>query len=80
MNERRRGARRRTLKAGSITFGGSVIDCVVRNFSDTGAALVVASPVGIPDNFVLIKGELRRTYTVVWRSKDRIGVAFVAAT
>jgi len=29
--------RRRVLKTGSIEFGGTVIDCTVRNISETGA-------------------------------------------
>ena len=34
------------------------LDCVVRNLSETGACLEVASPVGIPDDFTLqIKSE-----------------------
>jgi hypothetical protein len=44
--EKRNVERYRMLKAGSITFGGSAIDCVVRNLSETGAALEVASPIG----------------------------------
>ena len=40
--------RRRLLKAGTIEFGGGVIDCTVRNLSEFGAALDVVSPVGIP--------------------------------
>lgn len=53
--EKPRPPRHRVLKAASITFGGgSAIDCIVRNLSDTGAALEVASPVGIPNEFVLI--------------------------
>ncbi|MFK4386305.1 hypothetical protein ABIA40_005713 [Bradyrhizobium sp. USDA 223] len=44
MDERRDKARHRVLKAGTIEFGGGAIDCTVRNLSDTGAALDVASP------------------------------------
>jgi hypothetical protein len=54
MDETRRAPRRPVLKAGSITFGGGAIDCVVRNLSATGAALEVTSLVGIPDQFALI--------------------------
>jgi hypothetical protein len=54
MDETRRVPRRRVLKAGSITFGGGAIDCVVRNLSATGAALEVTSLVGIPHQFALI--------------------------
>jgi hypothetical protein len=66
------------LKSGTIEFNGGAIDCVVRNLSDTGAALEVASPLGIPQTFnLLISGE-RITYQceVRWRKENRIGVAF----
>jgi hypothetical protein len=70
--------RQRTLKAGIIEFSGSTIDCVVRNISDTGAALEVASPVGIPAEFnLLISGNIaKRPCKVVWVKDKRIGVAF----
>src|SRR5262245_38107921 len=80
MNERRAAPRNRTLLGAKVVFnsGRSAIDCTVRNLSDLGACLQVASPLGIPDNFYLIIGhesELR-TCRVVWRSTDRIGAAF----
>ena len=43
--------RRRVLKTGSIEFGGTAIDCTVRNISETGAALEVITPLYIPDRF-----------------------------
>jgi hypothetical protein len=49
MVEQRTVQRRRVLKTGSIEFGvGSAIDCTVRNVSNIGAAVEVASPFGIP--------------------------------
>jgi phosphate transport system protein len=43
------------LKAGRISFGGgAAFDCTVRNLSETGAALEVISPVGIPERFTLV--------------------------
>ena len=52
MDEHRAAPRRRLLKAGKIMFGGgAVIDCTVRNLSETGAALEVISPVGIPERW-----------------------------
>ena len=70
--------RQRTLKAGTIEFSGSTIDCVVRNISETGAALEVASPVGIPAEFnLVISGNIaKRQCRVVWVKDMRIGVAF----
>ena len=50
--ERRATLRRRVLKAGTIEFGGATISCSVRNFSASGAALDVQSPIGIPDRFI----------------------------
>jgi len=46
--EKRTAARHRLLKAGEIGFGGGAIDCMVRNWSASGAALDVTSPLGIP--------------------------------
>jgi hypothetical protein len=78
MEEHRAIARHRVLKAGMIEFGGGAIDCTIRNMSDTGAALDVASPVGIPDRFglVLPTDGQRLPCHVVWRKEKRIGVAF----
>ena len=78
MDERRDKARRRVLKAGTIEFGGGAIDCIVRNFSDTGAALDVTSPVGIPERFTLViqADGTHLACTVVWRKEKRIGVRF----
>jgi len=70
--------RHRVLKAGSIEFNGGTIDCVVRNVSDTGAALEVASPLGIPHAFNLVISGNRGVHRceVKWRTESRIGVAF----
>jgi hypothetical protein len=78
MDERRIKARHRVLKGATIGFGGSTIDCIVRNFSDSGAALEVGSPVGIPARFTLsIKADgIQLACIVVWRKEKRIGVRF----
>jgi hypothetical protein len=83
MDEHRAAQRRRLLKAGRILFGGgATIDCTVRNLSETGAALEVTSPVGIPDEFTLVIGadDIRVPCRVVWRKETRIGVHFRALT
>lgn len=78
MEEQRAAQRRRLLKAGTISFGGGVIDCTVRNLSETGAALDVISPVGIPDRFTLVVDADRSELPcrIVWRKEKRIGVRF----
>lgn len=78
MEEHRTAQRRRTLKAGTISFGGGAIDCTVRNFSESGAALDVISPVGIPERFTLLieADQNQLPCRVVWRKEKRIGVRF----
>jgi hypothetical protein len=77
---KRAAPRRRTLKGGKIRFRslGASIDCVIRNLSDTGACLQVESQIGIPDSFELFitDDKSARTCRIVWRSGNRIGVAF----
>ncbi|HSV24193.1 MAG TPA: PilZ domain-containing protein [Xanthobacteraceae bacterium] len=78
MIERRTDLRVRRFKAGSIVFNeaASVFDCTVRNISDTGACLLVTSPLTVPAEFeLMIEGE-RRPCAVAWRRPDRIGVKY----
>jgi hypothetical protein len=80
MDDRRNIKRQRVLKAGSIQVGGGgAIDCTVRNLSQLGAALDVQSPVGIPDEFVLIipSDGQHLPARVAWRKAGRIGIRFL---
>jgi hypothetical protein len=82
LDERRKALRHRTLKAGFISFNRSAgFDCRVRNLSEQGAMLDVASPLGIPDDFVLvIEGDhVKQQCHVIWRTQTRLGVEFRAA-
>jgi hypothetical protein len=69
------------FKGAKITFNrrGSVIDCTVRNLSDTGALLEVQSTVGIPDTFELVfnDGGLVQPCRLVRRNATQLGVAFI---
>jgi hypothetical protein len=81
MIENRKSVRHRVFKAGIIEFnraGG--ISCTVRNISDGGACLEVASPLGIPDDFDLHIASDRRTIPChrVWINDRRVGVSFRA--
>ena len=78
MIEKRVAPRHQMLKAGTIAFGGATIDCTVRNFSKTGAALEVVSVVGIPTEFSLVvqSEDFNQKCRVVWRKLNRIGVSF----
>jgi len=78
MQERRAKQRQRVFKAGTIEFGGSAIDCTIRNVSSAGAALDVASPAGIPHEVTLNMPtrNARQQCYIVWRKEGRIGVTF----
>ena len=80
MDEKRKTARRRVLKAGKIVFadGMRVMDCTIRDFSDTGARLLIANTMGVPDTFHLFEKSSGMLYpaSIVWRQTDAIGVKF----
>jgi hypothetical protein len=79
--ERRKVPRRRTLKAGLITFNrAATIECQVRNLSPVGACLDVPSQIGIPEEFTLVVDHehLKKKCRVIWRKPTRLGVEFVA--
>ncbi|WP_310619904.1 PilZ domain-containing protein [Flexibacterium corallicola] len=81
--ERREKLRRKTLKEGRIVFGDHdrVIDCVIRDLSDTGARLQTANTQGIPDEFYLYIVQLRQRVTVKvrWRTMDSLGVEYTGS-
>lgn len=78
--DKRRAPRHRVLKAAKIisTDNKSVIDCTVRNLSETGAQLVIERTVAVPDKFqfFLANGDTIRDAEVAWNIGDRIGVRF----
>lgn len=78
MNDKRDTQSQNAMKAGTILFGGSGIDCLVRNMSGGGANLEVESQMGIPSSFdLVIQAEHSNHHCkVVWRKARRIGVAF----
>jgi hypothetical protein len=80
--DRRGSKRRRVLKGARILHGGlgSSTECRVRDVSESGVCLVVASSVGIPETFDLVfgDGEVRHC-RYEWRTAEKIGVSFVVA-
>jgi len=74
----KRYQRQNVMKAGTIVFGGSGIDCLVRNISDSGANLEVESQIGIPNSFDLVIDTEHSNHHchVVWRKARQIGIAF----
>ena len=72
MIEKRASPRHRVLKQGTIAFrGGGGIDCMVRNISQSGARLEIASPIGLPDSFTLViaADRLMRDCRAVWNAE-----------
>jgi len=78
--DRRNQSRARTLKSARILLNHhqSVINCVVRNLSPTGACLKVETTFGIPDRFDVMfdMDKSIRPCRLIWHSGKQIGVEF----
>ena len=80
MQDRRKSARSRVLKSAKLLLGtSSVIDCVLRNVTNSGARVQIANTVELPDmlNLTLDGGYSVRPCRVVWRSLSETGVEFI---
>ena len=77
--ERRSSARSRVLKGAKIVIGTSVIDCVVRNVTNTGARIHIPDSVELPEAFDLTfdGGYSYRCCRIKRRSITETGVQFV---
>ena len=77
-DEKQGSQRQQVLKAGTISFDGSGIDCLVRKMSGEGANLEVESQIGIPNSFDLVIDTEHSNHHchIVWRKARRIGIAF----
>lgn len=77
MNELRASPRKRVFKAAKIVIdANSVLDCTLRNVSETGACLVVENALAVPDEFKLLFDDRSTSCNVTWRHLDRVGVRF----
>ncbi len=79
-DEKRRTTHRRVLLGARISYRalGTSTECRVRDLSDTGACLVISSPVGIPNRFDLVfaNGAVKPC-KFEWRKAQQIGVSFI---
>lgn len=77
--EKRKTARRRTLKDGKIIFadGLRLIDCTIRNMTDGGAQLIVSNTTGLPEDFFLYEKSSGVVHKAVlrWRKVSAIGIS-----
>ena len=80
MDDRRAITRTRVLRSAKIIVPrrSPVIHCTVQNITSAGACLKVANTFGVPETFDLTfeHGRTRRACRVVWRTDDKLGVAF----
>jgi hypothetical protein len=80
--ERRRLKRTRVSRNAKIIVPrrSPVIFCTVENITGAGACLKLAHTFGVPETFDLTfeHGRTRRRCRIVWRTNDKLGVAFVA--
>ena len=62
--------------------GRLIQQCLVRNFSNSGARIVGVESRTVPDEFILRISPHGRIHhcRVIWRSKDGIGVEFTHAS
>lgn len=80
--EKRLSPRRNTMIRATIVYGGgqNYVECVIRDLSDGGAKLEVASVRTIPATFDLfVPGHRPQHCRVAWRALKEMGVQFMAA-
>jgi hypothetical protein len=80
-DEKRRTRRHRVLKDGRIITldNYSVINCMVRDLSDTGARLKCGDQIAVPNEFRLQVGHepTVRPARAIWRRGNEIGIIFI---
>jgi hypothetical protein len=78
MMDRRQERRRRSLLGGKLSFNHrrSLFDCVIRNFSGSGALLVFADATMLPMDFDIQVAHWKEAFhaRLVWRRREHAGV------
>ena len=79
-HNRRIAPRRRVLKDGKIVMlnNWSVVDCCIRDVSDTGARICCRDPAAVPAAFrlLMLHTNVIQDVEVVWRRDDMCGLRF----
>lgn len=82
MVESRVAKRQRVLKSAKIIYGPSqsVVDCAVRDLSDTGAKLICQRNELLPDEIriVFLQNNTIRSAKIAWRRGEQIGIHFTS--
>lgn len=79
---KRKSPRLRVLKQGKILLANNltVIDCTIRDLSDTGAKVLCGDAGAIPNTFRLVftADRTMREVQVMWRRPEMVGVRFTS--
>lgn len=78
--DRRVTDRRRTLKAAQVVYNGgqTVLNCTIKDLSDTGAKIELPELVELPETFFVYFADGRKTpVEVMWTAGNKRGVRFV---
>lgn len=81
MDDKRDETRMRRLKEGRIVFNNkkSVMSCIVRDASNTGARVTVGEPYLVPHEFeLLVQGGEPRHARKIWIRQNEMGLQFTA--
>lgn len=76
VSERRNALRHPVVTSGTIEFGNGAVSCMVRNLSAAGAGLSLTRSVDTPKQFTLVMEGSNLPCCVIWRSENRVGIAF----
>jgi hypothetical protein len=80
----RKWGRSRTIIGGKVVFNDRhcVVDCTIRDMSETGAKLVFSGHVRLPDEFDLEMPQkgMRHRARVMWWAAESCGVLFLTAS
>jgi PilZ domain len=83
LNENRIARRNRVFKAAKIVHLNqrSVVDCLIRDMSETGAKIVCGDLAAVPGEFEFLipSDNTIRTAVAVWRRGQFVGVHFTSA-
>jgi|ERR1700722_1111526 PilZ domain len=83
MQELRSVERIRSFLRARIIFNNrmSTIDCIIKNFSPTGAKIALNDTLAVPTEFEVDVPQKGRSFhaRLVWRDKEAIGVEFLDA-
>ena len=83
MDERRDVKRTHIARSAKIIVprNSPVIHCTVQDITSGGACLQLANTYGVPQTFELTfeHGRTRRACRIIWRTHDKLGVAFEEA-